>query len=159
MKKMETTLLLLRKENEILLAMKKRGFGVGKYNGVGGKLEPNESPEEAMLRESQEEINIIPTEYEKMGVIEFIEYIKEEKTNLKFHLYIATKWEGIPSESEEMKPVWFSIENIPYENMFADDKYWLPLILENKKVKAFFEFDEKWNLIKKEINEVEIVNN
>lgn len=36
---METTLCLLKKENSILLAMKKRGFGAGKYNGVGGKIE------------------------------------------------------------------------------------------------------------------------
>lgn len=74
MKQMETTLLLLRKENKILLAMKKRGFGAGKYNGVGGKLEKSETPEEAMIREAKEEINIIPTVFEKMGVVEFIEF-------------------------------------------------------------------------------------
>lgn len=59
MKQLETTLLLLRKGNEILLAMKKRDFGVGKYNGIGGKLEENETPEMAMLRETKEEINVI----------------------------------------------------------------------------------------------------
>ena len=56
MKILETTLLLLRKDNEILLAKKKRGFGEGKYNGVGGKLEDGETPEEAMIRETEEEI-------------------------------------------------------------------------------------------------------
>jgi 8-oxo-dGTP diphosphatase/8-oxo-dGTP diphosphatase/2-hydroxy-dATP diphosphatase len=38
MEKMQTTLLLGLKDNKLLLAMKKRGFGAGKYNGVGGKL-------------------------------------------------------------------------------------------------------------------------
>ena len=79
---METTLCLLKKENKILLAMKKKGFGEGKYNGVGGKLEENETPEEAMIRETQEEICVTPTEYEKVGVISFDEFYKGKKTNL-----------------------------------------------------------------------------
>lgn len=158
MKQMETTLLLLRKENEILLAMKKRGFGAGKFNGIGGKLEKRETPEEAMVREAQEEINITPIVYEKMGIVEFIEFVKGEKTNLKFYLYVATDWIGTPSESEEMNPIWFSINEIPYEDMFPSDQYWLPYILEGKKIKAFFEFDEDWNLKKQEIEELESAN-
>lgn len=158
MKQLETTLLLLRKENEILLAMKKRGFGTGKYNGVGGKLEENETPDMAMLRETKEEINVIPTKYEKMGIVEFIEFVKGEKTNLKFHLYVATEWEGTPSESEEMKPVWFPLEKIPYDKMFPDDQYWLPLVLEGKKIKAFFDFDKNWNLLSYKIEDLENAN-
>lgn len=157
MKQMETTLLLLRKEEEILLAMKKRGFGAGKYNGVGGKLEEGETPEMAMIREAKEEINVIPTKYEKVGIVEFLEYVKGELVNLRFHLYSAVEWEGNPSESEEMKPIWFSIHEIPYENMFPDDKYWMPFILERKKIKAFFEFDEEWNLKNQKIEEIEFV--
>ena len=74
MEKLETTLSLLKKDNKILLGMKKRGFGEGKYNGVGGKLKENETPEIAMIRETQEEINVTPTKYEKVGIIEFDEY-------------------------------------------------------------------------------------
>lgn len=54
-----------------------------------------------------------------------------------------------------MNPFWFSLATIPYEKMFADDRYWLPLVLEGKKINAFFEFDEEWNLKKQEIKEVE----
>ncbi len=154
MKILETTLLLLRKDNEILLAKKKRGFGEGKYNGVGGKLEDGETPEEAMIRETEEEIMITPTKYEKMGVIEFLEYVKEERANVKFHLYVATEWEGNPKESEEMIPKWFSLDNLPYNEMFPDDKYWLPYILEGKKINAFFDFDEEWNLLSYHIEEI-----
>lgn len=154
MKTLETTLLLLRKDNEILLAKKKRGFGEGKYNGVGGKLEKGETPEEAMIRETEEEIMVTPTKYEKMGIIEFLEYVKGERTNVKFHLYVATKWEGIPRESDEMEPKWFALDNLPYQDMFPDDKYWLPYILEGKKVNAFFDFDEEWNLLSYHIDEI-----
>ncbi|MCI9233477.1 MAG: 8-oxo-dGTP diphosphatase [Bacilli bacterium] len=154
MKILETTLLLLRKDNEILLAKKKRGFGEGKYNGVGGKLEEGETPEEAMIRETEEEIMITPTKYEKMGVIEFLEYVKGERANVKFHLYVATEWKGNPKESEEMIPKWFSLDNLPYNEMFPDDKYWLPYILKGKKVNAFFDFDEEWNLLSHHIEEL-----
>lgn len=150
---METTLLLLKREDEILLAMKKRGFGAEKYNGIGGKIEENETPETAMIRETQEEILITPIEYEKVGRIQFIEYYKQEKVDMTFHLFLATKWKGDPQETEEMKPEWFSIKQIPYDNMFEDDRYWLPYILKGKKVKGFFEYDEAWNLLSYQITE------
>lgn len=153
MKKLQTTLLILRKDNKILLARKKRGFGFGKWNGVGGKVEEKETPEEAMIRETQEEISVTPIEYEKIGIIRFVEYIKEELTTNDMHLYIATKWQRVPKESEEMQPKWFSINNLPWEEMFSDDKYWLPLVLEGKKLDAFFEYDKNWNLQKQEVKE------
>ena len=109
-----------------------------------------------MIREAKEEIGVIPIKYEKMGVIEFLEYLKAEKVNLKFHLYIATQWRGIPRETEEMKPFWLLITNIPYQKMFVDDKYWLPLVLEGKKIKVFFEFDEKWNLENYKIENINV---
>lgn len=149
----QTTLCILKRENEILLAMKKRGFGVGKYNGVGGKVEPGETPEQAMIRETHEEINVIPTKYENVGYIEFDEYYKGQKENIAFHLYMVYEWEGTPSESDEMNPEWFSIDKIPYDKMLPDDKYWLPLVLEGKKVEAYFNFDEEWNLLSKNIQE------
>lgn len=154
MDRLETTLCLLKRNDEILLAIKKRGFGEGKYNGVGGKLEKGETPEEAMIRETEEEIMVTPTKYEKMGIIEFLEYVKGERTNVKFHLYVATEWEGIPGESDEMEPKWFALDNLPYQDMFPDDKYWLPYILEGKKVNAFFDFDEEWNLLSYHIDEI-----
>lgn len=155
MKKMETTLCLLRRDNEILLAMKKRGFGEGKYNGVGGKIEGSETPEEAMIRETKEEIGVTPITYEKVGIVSFDEFYKGEKVNLIFYLYFVTEWEGTPTESEEMKPNWFSLDSIPYNQMFPDDKYWLPLILEGRKINAYFDFDEDWNLLSKDIKDLE----
>lgn len=152
---LETTLCLLKKDNKILLAMKKRGFGEGKYNGVGGKIEGGETPDEAMMRETKEEILVAPTQYEKVGIIEFDEFYKGQKERVMFHLYIASEWQGEPTESEEMKPEWFDIQNIPYDRMFPDDKYWLPLILEGKKIKAYFDFDEEWNLLNKKIEDFE----
>ncbi len=152
--KLETTLCLLKKDNHILLAMKKRGFGEGKYNGVGGKIEEGETPEEAMIRETEEEIMVTPTQYEKVGVLSFDEYYKGQKGNVVFHLYVASEWIGEPKETEEMCPKWFDITDIPYDNMFPDDKYWLPLILEGKKINAYFDFDDNWNILSKKIEDL-----
>ena len=151
MKKYEMTLCFLMKDNKILLANKKRGFGKGKYNGVGGKLEPGETKEQAMIRECQEEINATPTEFKYMGTIEFDEYYKDEEEYNTLYLYIVTKWNGEIKESDEMKPTWFDINNIPFDNMFQDDKYWLPLILEGKQIQAHFKLDEDYNILSHEI--------
>lgn len=154
MKRLETTLCLLKRNDEILLAMKKRGFGEGKYNGVGGKLEKDETPETAMIREVKEEIGVVVTKFEKVGFVEFDEYYKGEKQNLIFHLYFAYEWLGEIVETEEMRPKWFKVEDIPYDKMFPDDTYWLPLVLKGKKIKGYFKFDKDWNLLEKEITEL-----
>jgi mutator protein MutT len=158
MKTIETTLLLLKQDDKILLALKKKGHGVGKYNGVGGKLEPGETPEQAMIREAYEEILIVPTEYEKMGENTFLEFINGEQVILKFHLYIASKWSLEPAESDEMQPYWFDINNIPYDKMFPADSYWLPLVLAGKKINGYFEFDEANHLIKCNVEELPTYN-
>lgn len=155
MKRIESTLLILRDGDKILLAKKKRGFGKGLYNGVGGKLEKGESVLDAMIRETQEEIGVTPTVYEKYGINEFLEFVNGEETNLVFHLFIATEWDGEPTESEEMAPGWFDIDDIPYDKMFKDDRYWLPLVLEGKKVRGNFEFDKEWNSLAREVKVVE----
>lgn len=144
---LETTMLLLFRNDEIMLAMKKSGFGTGKFNGVGGKIDNDETIEEAMIRETKEEVGIIPTEYEKIGIISFDEFYKGEKIKLRFHLFTTSKWKGSLIETDEMKPYWFNINNIPYDNMFPDDKYWLPLVIEGKKFDAYFNYDEDWNIL------------
>ena len=152
-KEINTTLLIIKKENKILLARKKRGFGFGKWNGIGGKQQGGESMDEAMLRETKEEIGITPVDYQKIGIINFTEYYKEELTNVHMHTYIATDWKGNIEESEEMFPKWFDVDQLPWDDMFEDMKYFLPYLLDKKKIIGFFEYDKNWNLIKHEIQE------
>ena len=142
MKNVQTTLLFLLQGNQILLAMKKRGFGVGKYNGVGGKLEAGETVEQAMVRETQEEIGVTPVKFQKHGVLRFDMYYKGEHVLEDVHVFTATKFKGEPCETEEMCPEWFAFEKIPFEKMYPTDKIWLPLILENR---GYFEGMFKFN--------------
>ncbi|MCP5842996.1 NUDIX domain-containing protein, partial [Klebsiella pneumoniae] len=66
------TLLFLRRDDELLLAMKKRGFGAGKWNGVGGKIEAGETIEDALVRECQEEINVTPLNWQAVAELDFV---------------------------------------------------------------------------------------
>ena len=151
------TLCLLLHENQICLAMKKRGFGEGKYNGFGGKVGDkeefkNETIEEALVREGKEEFDIIIEKFEKMGEIFFI-FPNNPDWDQVVHIFICRKWKGEPTESEEMRPEWFKLAEIPYEKMWDDDKYWLPKVLEGQKIKANFAFDDDGKVIKQKIKQ------
>lgn len=127
------TLLFLRRGDELLLAMKKRGFGQGRWNGVGGKVEPNESIEEALVRECQEEIGVTPLAPRPAGRLHFFEK-KDPQFHHDCHIFISDTWEGVPQESEEMRPQWFHASDIPYSSMWADDVLWLPQLLQNRRL-------------------------
>ena len=149
----QTTLLFVIKNNKILLALKKRGFGVGKFNGAGGKLEPGETVEQAMIRETQEEIAITPTQYQKWGVVKFNQFINNEPAVICTHIFTASDYTGEPQESEEMKPQWFNLDQIPYDQMYATDKMWLPIILNQQGYfEATFKYDPAGNMIDHTIN-------
>jgi 8-oxo-dGTP diphosphatase/2-hydroxy-dATP diphosphatase len=146
------TLCVIHQPPKILLAMKKRGFGQGRWNGLGGKVQDGETIEQAAKREAFEEAGIKPGELQKMGVIEFS--WKTKPDTLQVHIFKSESFLGIPTESEEMKPEWFDANQIPYSAMWQDDIYWMPLFLENKKFLGKFIFDDQDNILEKELNEV-----
>ncbi len=139
----QVTLCFLVRPGELLLAMKKRGFGVGKWNGYGGKVQPGETLEQAMLRELQEESGVTAAapDLEKVAVLQF--YFKHDASfNQEVHVYLLRRWQGEPVESEEMKPQWFALGDVPYADMWVDDPLWLPQVLQGKKLEAEFYFND-----------------
>ena len=138
----QATLCFLIKDSKILLAMKKRGFGVGRWNGSGGKVETGEKIIDAAIRETQEEIGVEIKNPEQAGLFHF-KFAHKPEWNQDVTLFIAKDWTGEPQESEEMKPKWFSFDEIPYSQMWPDDIHWMPHILNNKKLEADFLFGEK----------------
>ncbi len=151
----QCALLFLRKNDLILLAMKKRGLGEGYWNGVGGKLEPGETIEQALVRETQEEISVTPTKFEKVAEFDFRYTAEISPWHMHVHAYISHEWKGEPMESNEMAPKWFNINELPYESMWEDDQYWLPLVIAGDKVSGTFEFDADQKLLSHELKTVQ----
>lgn len=137
------TICIVHKNNRILLGMKKRGFGVGKWNGFGGKVHNNETVLQAAKRELQEECGLVVKKLTRIGILNF-EF--RNGGEMKTFLYKATEFSGKLIETEEMKPKWFPIDKIPFKKMWDDDRHWMPLFLRNKKFKSKFTFDKNLNL-------------
>lgn len=147
------TLLLIVKNGQILLAMKKRGFGEGYWNGIGGKVEAGETIEEALVRECQEEIVVTPVQLEKVAEHDFL--FPNGQADMKVHVYLCKEWEGEPTETEEMAPKWFNISEIPYNDMWEDDSIWLPFVLRGDKVKTTCTFTPSNKLVNASISVVD----
>jgi 8-oxo-dGTP pyrophosphatase MutT (NUDIX family) len=113
--------------------MKKRWFGMGNWNGFGGKNHAGETIIQTALRELSEEADIFlkETDITKVGILHFFYKAKPER-NQDVHIYSGT-YNWMFKETEEMKPQRRNIEDIPYDNMREDDRIWLPKLI-NKKV-------------------------
>lgn len=146
------TLCIVHQSPRVLLGMKKMGLGAGRWNGFGGKVEPGESIEDAARREVKEEADIEVRNLEKMGVIDF-EFSGNPEI-LEVHIFRSTEFSGVPVETEEMAPAWYPENEIPYELMWADDIYWLPLLLAGKKFRGKVLFGEKDVILEHKIEEV-----
>jgi 8-oxo-dGTP pyrophosphatase MutT (NUDIX family) len=129
------------KVSEVCLAMKKRGFGMGRWNGVGGKVENGESIEQAGIRETHEEIGVKIEKLKKVGELEFY-FSNNPAWDQLVTVFFCYEWTGDPKESEEMNPEWFKVENVPFDHMWPDDRFWLPNVLSGKLVKGSFTFGE-----------------
>jgi len=156
------TLLFLVKKvdgeiSEVCLAMKKRGFGIGRWNGVGGKVGEGESIEEATKREAKEEIGIDVVSMEKTGEIAF-SFTHQPDWSQMVHVYVSEEWQGEPVESEEMNPKWYSVTQIPYDSMWPDDIFWLSDMMAGKKIKASFTFGPEDIILNKEVHLLETLS-
>ncbi len=152
----KVTLCFLVDGNRLCLAMKKRGFGVGKWNGIGGKVQDNETIEDAAIRELKEEIGVDAqvSHLESVGNIEF--YFNEKPDwNQHMHIFFIRNWDGEPIETEEMAPMWHDNDKLPYEEMWVDDIHWLPKVIDGKKIEGKFYFNGDGGEIDKfEIREI-----
>ncbi|WP_158057783.1 8-oxo-dGTP diphosphatase [Halorussus halophilus] len=123
---------------EVLLIEKKRGLGEGKFVGPGGKVEDGETPHECVVREVEEEIGVEVPNPEKVGEFEFV---FGQESDMFVHVFRAEEFVGTPEETEEADPEWFDFESVPYDQMWEDDRYWMPHLFEGETFSGEFVFD------------------
>lgn len=140
------TLCIIHEPDRVLLAMKKRGFGAGRWNGFGGKVQAVESIEQAAMRECEEEGGIVPLDMRARGVLTFTFAVRPDEA-LEVHLFSATQFEGRAIETEEMRPQWFAKNAIPFAAMWPDDAHWLPRFLSGENLRGSFHFRDKDTLL------------
>jgi 8-oxo-dGTP diphosphatase len=132
------TLLFVVRDHQILLIRKKRGLGAGKVNGPGGKLDPGETPRACAIREVQEELGVTPLDPRPCGELSF-----QFTDGLALHVavFIAPECDGQAHETDEAVPLWTPLDAIPYDEMWADDRVWLPHALAGRTVRLRAVFD------------------
>lgn len=137
-----TLVFLLRGEGpatEVCMAMKKRGFGAGKPNGAGGRVEAGETIEAGCRREAHEEFGVEVGEMIPSGVFQGL-FSHKPEWNRNIHVFICRQWTGTPTESEEMAPAWFRLDAVPYAQMWPGDDQWIPGVLAGKIVSGSITF-------------------
>lgn len=140
-------LCFIRHGGKVLLIHKKTGLGKGKINAPGGRIEPGETPLEAAIRETQEEVCLTPHNLIHLADLHFI---FKDGYSLRGYAFFSDSYEGTPCETREADPFWVDESEIPYDKMWEDDLHWLPLALEGKQVSGRFIFDED-DMVDKEI--------
>ena len=125
---------------KILLKMANRGVSKGNWNGLGGKIEQNETPEEGVVREVEEESGLKIKDLQKIGVLNFYKSSRDELF-ARVHLFYSESFSGELLESDEGELRWFNIDAIPYDKMWPDDEFWFPLLLRGFRFDGDFVFD------------------
>lgn len=131
-------LLFVIRGGEALLIRKKRGLGAGKINAPGGRVEPGESPEEAAVRETREEVGVVPASPRLSGHLRFQ---FTDGYRLACHVFTSDACAGEPRETDEAVPLWAPLDALPYDAMWADDRLWIPLMLAGRPFRGRCLFD------------------
>ncbi len=131
-------LLFVSRGDELLLIRKKRGLGAGKMNAPGGRIEPGETPEQAAVRETQEEVGVTPPDPVRRGHLRFQ---FTDGYALECHVLSSEHATGHAYETDEAIPHWTSIRALPFDEMWADDRMWIPHLLARRPFRGRFIFD------------------
>ena len=149
----KTTILFPIQGPNVILGMKKIGFGEGWFNGYGGKKKLGEKYREGAIRETYEESGLVVRGLTHVANLHF--YFDDE-LGVVSRAYTSTDFTGTPIETDEMKPALFPIDQIPYDRMWPADKFWVPAALDSevpKPIGLVVHFDKNKGFISaREVN-------
>lgn len=125
----------------VLLGFKKTGFGAGKWVGLGGHVEDGEELAEAAAREVAEESGLVvdPAALAHVAALNFV-FPARPSWDQTSDVFLTASFDGEPAESDELIPRWFAADALPYDQMWDDARYWLPVVLAGGQVAARITF-------------------
>jgi len=127
--------------------MKKRGFGSGKWNGYGGKVQTEENSITAAVRELEEESGLVADEKD-LTQVALVRFYFDRNPVFECSVYTIRSWQGKPVETEEMRPQWYPISSLPFVEMWAADAKWVLLILNGETIEAEVNFNADGSVVK-----------
>ena len=151
------------KDGTVLLGVRKKtslGLGLNLIAGIGGKVGDmvefqDETEDEALIREMREEVGITITSFHSVGRVNFY-FPNKPKWNQTVAIYVIDSWESAPLETDVTLPQWFEISSPPYQQMWDDAQYWLPIVLEGRRINASFLYGaDNTTVIDKQIEVIE----
>ncbi|MDD4901470.1 MAG: 8-oxo-dGTP diphosphatase [Patescibacteria group bacterium] len=140
---------LLNDKDEVLLQFKRKGFGQGKWNGPGGKVEQGETVEQSVVREVKEETGLQVKNLRKRAELEFV-FDGREEWNQVVHVFVTNNFKGEIRASDEGELKWFNVKELPFKQMWEDDIYWIKDALAGKFARMRFYFKQNGKLQKYE---------
>lgn len=145
---LHAVLVYLEENEQVLLPTKVRKIGAGCRNGYGGGKEEGQTSIEAVVEETKDEsggknnpddptrgITIDPQSLQKVALL-ICHNTKSDNTTFvcEVEVYRATKWEGVAEDTDEMRDAqWFSVHDLPIEDLMLADKVWLPRMYSTDK--------------------------
>lgn len=135
----EATLCFIVRNNEVLLLKKSAGlFGQGKWNAPGGKILPGETAKECAIREVLEETELTISSLQQIATVYFYKYDKRADPDWKVHVFVSHHFTGTAVDGREGVVKWFSIDALPFDEMWEDDRHWSRLVFEGKRFEGWF---------------------
>jgi 8-oxo-dGTP diphosphatase len=128
-------------QRHVLLGHKKTGLGTGKIVGLGGHVEPGESPVVAAAREAKEEsgIHVAPGALAEAAYVVFW-FPARPRWSMDVWVYTSADWSGEAVETAEIAPRWFPVSELPLDRMWDDARHWLPRVLAGERIRAAFTY-------------------
>ena len=123
-----TTLCYIEKDGCYLMLhriKKKEDVNAGKWIGVGGHVEENESPDECILREVREETGLLLKNLHPRGLVTFVSDVYEGEW---MHLFTASEFSGQICECNEGVLAWIEKEKVSSLPLWEGDRIFLNLL-------------------------------